>query len=287
MRCPQCGNRMEAEEEWIGQAAACPICRMEIVIQKNEETPAELRSATVSAESGGGNAPVLPVAGIVLLYLFMLIPGLGFLTFIFSTILYFLWSARWPEKARNLIRHTLIAALIAIPATLFLTSSILFFPPMYNEQEKRQELACLSNIHQILLAAKMYSADCSGEFPPQSGAGGFETLRKAGYLTETQVFVCRLSGIHPGEKEEPLTEEHVSYLYIGGFNEKDDPNQEMIFCPYHSNCVPVGCADGTVRLKTAGKRNFIHEILEKAGLFKRFDEFPDETKRYIREKMAE
>ena len=34
MRCPHCNSVMEAEEEWIGQSAQCPVCNTEIVIQK-------------------------------------------------------------------------------------------------------------------------------------------------------------------------------------------------------------------------------------------------------------
>ena len=276
---------MEAEEEWIGQTAPCPVCRMEIVIQKNENLP-ETGRTPVSADSRGEGASVLPVAGIVFLYLFMLIPGLGFLTFIFCTVLYFSWNVRYPEKARNLIRHTLIAALIAIPAALLL-ASFLFLPPMYTGSEMGSGTVCLSRLKQILLAAKMYSGDFSGAFPDRSGAGGFEMLREMEYLTDPGVFVCPLSETEAAERDQVLTEDHVSYLYIGGFHENDDPDQVVIACPYHPDCIPVGRIDGSVRLKPVEKRNSVHRILEKAGILKRFDEFSTETRQYLRKKLEE
>ena len=284
MRCPYCGNRMEAEEEWIGHAAPCPICRTEIVIRKNDDASGAQRPPSSPLPERAADA--LPVAGIVFLYLFMLIPGLGFLTFISCTILYFCWNVRQPEKAGKLIRHTLIAALIAIPATLFLASS-LFFPPMDTVHETGQRRICQSHIKQILLAAGMYSEDSSGSFPDRSGAGGFEILRKMEYLTDPQVFVCPLSGTKPAEDGQVLTEDHVSYLYIAGFRQNDDPDQAVILCPHHRNCVPIGRINGSVHLKPAGKKKSVHEILEETGILKQFDAFPEETKRYIRKKLEE
>ena len=286
MRCPHCGNRMETEEEWIGESATCPICRSEIVIQKNSAPPAQAPASSSKAQTDSISAS-LPVAGIVLLYLFMLIPFLGILTFFFCVLLSFIQYPRCPEKARKLLKHTLIATLIAIVATSAFTSCVFLFPPMNIAHEKGPDLVCLSNNKQILLAARMYSGDSRGAFPDRSGAGGFEILRKSGYLTDPRVFVCPLSGIRPEESEKMLTEEHVSYLYIGGFHENDDPGQEVIFCPCHRNSIPVGCIGGTVRNNIAKGREPVHEILEKAGILKRFDEFPDSTRQYIRKKMEE
>ena len=286
MTCPHCGNRMETEEEWIGESAKCPICRTEIVIQKNNR-PSTQPPPSSSAASAESVSATLPVAGIVFLYLFMLIPFVGILTFFSCVILSFIQFPRHPEKTKKLLRHTLIATLIAVVTTLALTSYIFFSPPVHNAQEKGTDLVCLSNIKQILLAARMYSGDSDGALPDQSGAGGFEILRKSGYLSDPQVFVCPLSGVRPEENGKPLSEDHVSYLYIGGFRENDDPEQEVIFCPCHRNCIPVGCIDGTVRQNIAEKRTAVHEILEKAGILKRFDEFPDSTRQYIRNKMEE
>ena len=56
MRCPHCNSVMEAEEEWIGQSAQCPVCNTEIVIQKPD--PPAPRLTPVSAccrPAGGGN----------------------------------------------------------------------------------------------------------------------------------------------------------------------------------------------------------------------------------------
>ena len=64
MRCPHCNSVMEAEEEWIGQSAQCPVCNTEIVIQKPD--PPAPRLTPVSAGPAINPPDVaLPVAGLV------------------------------------------------------------------------------------------------------------------------------------------------------------------------------------------------------------------------------
>ena len=169
MRCPHCNSVMEAEEEWIGQSAQCPVCNTEIVIQKPD--PPAPRLTPVSAGPVINPPDVaLPVAGIVFLYLFMIIPCTGLFTFIVCVILYFCWAASQPEKARILIKHTLIAALIGIvtaiviPFVLTLTAGMIL-PSFNDNREKARRIACNSNIKQIMLAIKMYSEDHSEKFP--------------------------------------------------------------------------------------------------------------------------
>ena len=291
IRCPHCNSLMEAEEEWVGQAAQCPVCNTEIVIQK-PEAPAP-RLTPVSAEPVISPPDVaLPVAGIVFLYLFMIIPCTGLFTFIVCVILYFCRAASQPEKARILIKHTLIAALIGIvtaiviPFVLTLTAGMIL-PSFNDNREKARRTACYSNIKQIMLAAKMYSGDHSGKFPDKSGAAGFEILRKLDYLTDPGVYVCPSSNITPAKDDRPLTERNVSYIYIGGFNEDGDPDQGIVFCPYHKNCAVVGCLDGSIRINTGKEYNTVHGILEKEGILKQLDKFSQETREYIRKKLGE
>ncbi len=291
MRCPHCNSVMEAEEEWIGQSAQCPVCNTEIVIQKPD--PPAPRLTPVSAGPAINPPDVaLPVAGIVFLYLFMIIPCTGLFTFIVCVILYFCWAASQPEKARILIKHTLIAALIGIvtaiviPFVLTLTAGMIL-PSFNDNREKARRIACNSNIKQIMLAIKMYSEDHSEKFPDKSGAAGFEMLRKLDYLADPRVYVCLSSNINPAENGQPLTEQNVSYIYLGGFNEDGDPDQGIVFCPYHKNCAVVGYLDGSTRINIGKEYNTVHGILEKEGILKHLDKFPQETREYIRKKLGE
>lgn len=222
----------------------------------------------------------------------MIIPCTGLFTFIVCVILYFCWAASQPEKARILIKHTLIAALIGIvtaiviPFVLTLTAGMIL-PSFNDNREKARRIACNSNIKQIMLAIKMYSEDHSEKFPDKSGAAGFEMLRKLDYLADPRVYVCLSSNINPAENGQPLTEQNVSYIYLGGFNEDGDPDQGIVFCPYHKNCAVVGYLDGSTRINIGKEYNTVHGILEKEGILKHLDKFPQETREYIRKKLGE
>ena len=37
--CPQCSQKLEAEEEWIGMQTECPFCKQSIIIEKPSEMP--------------------------------------------------------------------------------------------------------------------------------------------------------------------------------------------------------------------------------------------------------
>lgn len=103
MRCPHCNSVWKRKKEWIGSLQQCPVCNTEIVIQKPD--PPAPRLTPVSAGPVINPPDVaLPVAGIVFLYLFMIIPCTGLFTFIVCVILYFCWAASQPEKARILIK---------------------------------------------------------------------------------------------------------------------------------------------------------------------------------------
>lgn len=289
MKCPHCNSAMEAEEEWIGQAAQCPVCDTEIVIQKNEAPVPRLTPVSTGPAVNPPNV-ALPVAGIVFLYLFMIIPCTGLFTFIICVILYFCWAASQPEKARILIRHTLIAALIGIVMAVIIPFTLMagiFLPSFNNNREKARGMACTSNMKQIMLAVKMYSGDHSEKFPDKSGAAGLEMLRREKYLDDPRVYVCLSAGTVPADAGAPLTEDHVSYIYIGGFDENGDPDQAVLFCPHHKNCVKIGLLDGTATSKFGKEYNTVHGILEKEGILKQLDKFSPQTREYIRKKLKE
>ena len=91
-----------------------------------------------------------------------------------------------------------------------------------------KRISCACNIKQINLVLKQYAMDYSGNFPPANGAAGLEYLRKYDYLTDYSIFICLSTKITRGKDIQPLTEDIVDYVYIGGLNEKSDPSTPIL-----------------------------------------------------------
>lgn len=74
----------------------------------------------------------------------------------------------------------------------------------------------------------MYSQDNKGQYPDKNGAEGFEMLRAGGYLEYPKIYTCpsKYTVAKDGEK---LTEEHVDYVYIGGYNENTPPDTAIAY----------------------------------------------------------
>ena len=116
-------------------------------------------------------------------------------------------------------------------------------------REPAKRVSCASNIKQIHLALKQYAQDYSGKFPPENGAAGLEYLRKYDYLTEYSIYTCQSTKTVLGKNNQPLTEAIVDYVYVGGLNEKSDPNAPILYdkSGNHKDFGNVGIVDGTVK----------------------------------------
>ena len=122
--------------------------------------------------------------------------------------------------------------------------------PYEREQSKQaRRISCATNIKQIYLALKQYAADYSGHFPPANGAVGLEYLRKCDYLTDYSVYICPTGLTERGRNNQPLTEQTVDYVYIGGLTEKSDPNTLILYDKPGNNKFfgNIGFIDGTVK----------------------------------------
>ena len=115
-------------------------------------------------------------------------------------------------------------------------------------REKARRISCASNLKQIALALQQYSMDYAGYFPQANGAVGLELLRKNDYLTDYAVYACPSTKKGKGKDNQPLTEENVDYVYIGGLNTRSDPKQPLMYdkANNHGYYGNVLFADGTV-----------------------------------------
>lgn len=126
---------------------------------------------------------------------------------------------------------------------------LMFLPVLINSREKARRISCASNLRCFMLAFRQYAADYAGNYPSPGGAAGFEVLRKNDYLTDYAVFTCPSTKTVQGRGEQPLTEEIVDYVYIGGLNTKSDPKQPLMYdkANNHGYYGNVLFADGTVQ----------------------------------------
>lgn len=140
--------------------------------------------------------------------------------------------------------------LLCIICSLFCICFILFMllPAHINSRVINRRISCASTLRQIYLALQQYATDYAGNYPPANGAAGLEELRKEGYMTGAFMFVCPNTSTTKCKSDQPLTEENVDYVYIGGLNTKSDPKQPLMYdkANNHGYYGSVLFADGTV-----------------------------------------
>ena len=114
--------------------------------------------------------------------------------------------------------------------TICIICLLIYFISISVTRESTRRISCASNLKCITLAIQQYAMDYSGYFPPENGAAGLEYLRKYDYLTAYSGYVCPSGKTAKGkDNNQPLTEQTVDYVYVGGLNEKYDPNAPILY----------------------------------------------------------
>ena len=134
-------------------------------------------------------------------------------------------------------------SLLIIPAIL----AGLLLPALAKAKQRAQTISCVNNMKQIGLAARLYSNDHNGKFPP-------DFLTMSNELNAPRILVC------PGDSSKKAAanwsqfdpNQNVSYEFLTpNANENDVTQQTAFQCPVHGN---IGLGDGSVQQGSTQRR---------------------------------
>jgi hypothetical protein len=116
----------------------------------------------------------------------------------------------------------------------------LLLPALAKAKDKAQRISCVNNMKQIGLAARMWSNDHNGKFPPSF-------LSMSNEVATPKVFVCPGDGsVVKALDWAEFSEANVSYEYLlPGISENEAAQVVVFRCPIHGN---EGRGDGSVMM---------------------------------------
>ena len=148
----------------------------------------------------------------------------------------------------TLISLKIFFVVVGVSFILNAILSVVYWKSEPKSEEAKRNL-CARKIRMIHLALRQYAMDFSDCFPPANGAAGLEYLRKYDYLADYAVYTCPSTQTAKGKGKQPLTEDIVDYVYIGGLNEKSAQNTPILYDKpgNHQDFGNVGTVDGDAK----------------------------------------
>lgn len=146
----------------------------------------------------------------------------------------------------------------------------MLIPALASAREKARQISCASNLKQIGVALRHYSADNGGSLPSGEGIEGLNKLWLGGYLSDPKVFICPSSQSYvlatPGK---PLCEENVCYCYIDQGRKASDAASTPR-CPIGSDKIGMHASYGNILFLDGYVQGFNGEKwYEQGGLVKK------------------
>ena len=112
---------------------------------------------------------------------------------------------------------TLIELLVVVGLIAILIAVLL--PAIAQAREKGRRVSCTSNLRNLGMALRVYSADADESFPPGDNAAGLGLLVEMNQIKSMKIFLCP-STKTTHERTATLTDTHLDYVYCGGLTEK-------------------------------------------------------------------
>jgi hypothetical protein len=127
---------------------------------------------------------------------------------------------------------------VAVPATL----AAMILPALAKAKARAQQIACVNNMKQLGLAAKMWATDNKDMYPQNF-------LTMSNELNNPRVLICPADAAHPAAATwSSFTSANCSYEFLAAGATDTEPNRVVFRCPIHGS---VTLGDGSVQVGIA------------------------------------